>query len=146
MARWNPLGEMQVEMQRLHDEMNRLFGRYGNGLRGNGRNMYPPLNLWEDEGNYYVEAELPGFKMDDLEIYVTQENQLSIKGQRQRPEVEKATWHRQERGYGSFARLLELPGSVDNERVTAEFSSGVLTVTLPKREAAKARRIEVKSK
>ncbi|MHB0956007.1 MAG: Hsp20/alpha crystallin family protein [Pirellulaceae bacterium] len=146
LTRWQPMMEMQAEMQRLHDEMNRVFGRFGNGSRGVGRTAYPPLNLWEDEGNYYVEAELPGSNLDSLEIYVTHDRQLHIKGERQQPqaESERATWHRQERGYGSFQRLMELPGSVDSEKVTAEFSDGVLTLTLPKLEEAKARRIEVK--
>jgi HSP20 family protein len=146
LTRWQPFAEMQAEMQRLHDEMDRLFGRFGNGVRGSRRNAYPPLNLWEDDDSLYVEAELPGFQMDDLAIYVTGDNQLSIKGERKQPEVGKATWHRQERGYGSFTRLLELPVAVDNDKVSAEFAAGVLTITLPKMETAQARRIEVKGK
>ena len=77
-------------------------------------------------------------------MYVTGENQLSIKGTRQQPELKKGAWHRQERGYGSFSRLMELPGAVDSDQVSAEFKNGVLTITLPKKEAAKPRRIEVK--
>jgi HSP20 family protein len=131
-------------MDRLHDEMNRLFGRYSNGGREFSPGGYPPLNLWEDEDNLYVEAELPGFNLDDLEMYVTGENQLSIKGARKPPMKEKGTWHRQERGYGAFSRLMELPGAVNSEQVSAEFKNGVLTITLPKKEEAKPRRIEVK--
>ena len=93
---------------------------------------------------HLVEAELPGFNLDELEMYVTGENQLSIKGERKRPDPGKGTWHRQERGYGSFSRLIELPGPVDSSSVSAEFKDGVLTITLPKREEAKPRRIEVK--
>jgi HSP20 family protein len=136
---------MRTEMNRLHDEMNRLFGRYSNGFREFSPVGYPPMNLWEDENNLYVEAELPGFGLDDLEMYVTGENQLSIKGERKQPELGKGTWHRQERGYGAFSRLMELPGAVDNEKVSAEFKNGVLTITLPKKEEAKPRRIEVKA-
>jgi HSP20 family protein len=135
---------MRAEMNRLHDEMNRLFGRVGNGVR-RLQNVYPPLNLWEDESNLYVEAELPGFHLDDLEMYVTVENQLSVKGERRQPEVKDGTWHRQERGYGSFSRVIELPSAVESDRVTAEFKDGVLTVTLPKKEEAKPRRIEVRA-
>jgi HSP20 family protein len=131
-------------MNRLHDEMNRLFGRYTDGARGFARSVYPPLNLWEDEGNFYVEAELPGFNSENLEMYVTSDNQLSIKGERTQPKLENGTWHRQERGYGSFARLMDLPGAVDGNRVSAEFKDGVLTITLPKKEETKPRRIEVK--
>jgi HSP20 family protein len=132
-------------MNRLHDEMNRLFGRYSNGVREFSAGGYPPLNLWEDEDNLYVEAELPGFQLDDLEMYVTGDNQLSVKGQRKQPELGKGTWHRQERGYGAFSRLIELPGAVESEKVSAEFRNGVLTITLPKRAETKPRRIEVKA-
>jgi HSP20 family protein len=132
-------------MNRLHEEMNRLFGRYANGSREFAHSNYPPLNLWEDDNNLYVEAELPGFQLDDLEMYVTGENQLSIKGRRKQPELENGAWHRQERGYGAFSRLMELPGAVDSEKVSAEFQNGVLTITLPKKEEAKPRRIEVKA-
>lgn len=111
---------------------------------GSAPASYPPLNLREDESNLYVEAEFPGFNLDDLEMYVTGGNQLSIKGERKQPELEQGTWHRQERGYGSFSRLMELPGPVDGDRVSAEFRHGVLTITLPKKEEAKPRRIEVK--
>jgi HSP20 family protein len=134
---------MWSEMNRLQEEMDRLFGR-GNGVRRFGRWAYPPLDLWEDDNSLYVEAELPGFELSELDITVAGENQLSIKGERKQPEVEGATWHRQERGYGSFNRMIELPEHVDADKVSAEFKHGVLTVTMPKKEEAKARRIEVK--
>jgi HSP20 family protein len=130
-------------MNRLHNEMNRLFGRYANGARELAGG-YPPLNVWEDEGHLYVEAELPGFELDDLEMFVTGENQLSMKGERKRPEMENGTWHRQERGYGSFSRIMDLPTTVDADKVSAGFKNGVLTVTLPKMEAAKPKKIQVK--
>jgi HSP20 family protein len=107
--------------------------------------VYPPLNLWEDDNNLYVEAELPELELTDLEIFVNGDNQLSIKGERKQPERENGTWHRQERGHGSFSRAGELPQYVDSDKVTAEFKHGVLTITLPKRKEAKARRIEVKA-
>lgn len=140
LTRWQPWSEMN----RLQEEMNRVFDRWGNGSRTFAERVYPPLNLWEDENTLYVEAELPGFELNELEIYVTGENQLSLKGQRKQPELENGAWHRQERGYGSFSRTIELPSQVDNEKVSAEFKNGVLTVSLPKREEVKPRRIEVK--
>ncbi len=145
LTRWQPLGDVRNEMNRLHEEMNRLFGRYGNGGREFARNAYPPLNLWEDENNLYFEAELPGFQLADLEIYVNGDNQLSIKGERKPPEMQQGTWHRQERGYGAFSRLMELPNAVNSEKVSANFKNGVLTITLPKRDEVKPRKIEVKA-
>ena len=145
LTRWQPFTDVRSEMGRLHDEMNRLFGRYTNGVRELSPSGYPPLNLWEDEDNLYVEAELPGFSLDDLEMYVNGDSQLSIKGERKQPELGKGTWHRQERGYGSFSRLMDLPSPVNSGGVTAGFKHGVLTITLPKREEVKPRRIEVKA-
>ena len=101
--------------------------------------------LWEDDNNLYVEAELPELELSDLEIFVNGDNQLSIKGERKQPERENGMWHRRERGHGSFSRMGELPQYVDSDKVTAEFKHGVLTITLPKRKEAKARRIEVKA-
>jgi HSP20 family protein len=132
-------------MNRLQDEMNRVFDRWGTGRTGAGRGVFPALNLWEDEQSIYVEAELPGLALDDVEIYVTGNNQLNVTGERKEPSHDKGTWHRQERGHGKFSRTIELPHDVDAEKVTAEFKHGVLTITLPKREEVKPRRIEVKA-
>ena len=138
-TRWEPWSELNL----LSREMDRLFHRGGNenaSLSGIGN--FPALNIWEDDQNLYAEAELPGFSVDDLEIYVTG-NQLTLKGQRRPPELETAMWHRRERGYGTFSRVVELPGDIDGDSVAAEFKLGVLRITLPKSEKLKPRRIEV---
>ncbi|MEN6492958.1 MAG: Hsp20/alpha crystallin family protein [Thermoguttaceae bacterium] len=148
-TRWEPFGDLLSEMDRLRNEMNRLFGRVGFGdgrrLPGLTEAVYPPMNLWEDESNLYVECELPGMDLNDLEIYVNAGNQLSIKGERKQPLVEKGTWHRQDCGSGKFARVFDLPSEVNADQVHAEFKDGVLTITMPKSEAVKPRRIEVKA-
>jgi len=141
-----PWWDTGSEMGRLHEEMNRLFDRWGaTGTRRNGRVEYPALNLWEDDESLFVEAELPGFDLDSLEIFVNGDNQLSLKGERKPPVVENGTWHRQERGHGAFQRMIALPHYVDSGKVTAQLVNGVLTIALPKREEAKPRRIEVKA-
>ena len=141
-TRWQPLSEIS----QLRNEMDRLFGRFGVAANGQQRRSYPALNMWEDDDNLMVEAELPGFEMDELEMYVTGGNQLSIKGERKQPEMGEGTWHRQERGFGTFSRLVELPHQVDADKVSADFENGVLRITLPKAEDAKPRRITVKAK
>lgn len=138
-TRWQSLSEMN----RLRDEMDRVFGRYGNGP--SRPTVFPPLNMWEDEDHLYVEAELPGFELDDLEIYVTGESQLSISGERKQVEHNAGAWHRQERAFGKFRRTFELPSEVNIDSVSATLTNGVLTLTLPKREEVKPRRIEVKA-
>lgn len=145
-TRWQPFTELRAEMNRLRDEMDRLFGRWG----GTGRLLfsattYPPMNVWEDDDRLYVEAELPGLELKDLEIFVNAGNQLTVKGNRQEPVLEQGAWHRRERGFGSFARTLELPSHVDADKVEAQFKCGVLTVVLPKAAEARPRRIEVRA-
>jgi HSP20 family protein len=131
-------------MKRLQEEMDLWLRRAESaGPRRFTQAVYPPLNLWEDDDNLYVETELPDLELSDLEIFVNRGNQLSIKGDRKQPEQEKGMWHLQERGHGSFSRVGELPQYVDSDKVTAEFKHGVLTMTLPKRKEAEARRIEV---
>ncbi|NLS91475.1 MAG: Hsp20/alpha crystallin family protein [Planctomycetaceae bacterium] len=145
-TRWQPFNDVWSEMNRLHEEMNRVFDRCGYRDRLSGMaSAYPALDLWQDQDNLYVEAELPGMKLEDLEIYVTGDNQLSVKGSRRVPEQEKATWHRRERTYGEFTRVVSLPFPVNAGKVRASLKHGVLTITLPKVEATKPRRIEVKA-
>jgi len=142
-TRWQP----QTEISQLRNEMERLFGRFGAGSNGHSQaSSFPALNMWEDDDVLTVEAELPGFELDNLEMYVTGGNQLSLKGERSQCEMGDGTWHRQERSFGKFSRLIELPHAVDSDKVEAEFSHGVLRVTLPKAEEAKPRRISVKVK
>lgn len=151
LTRWRPMEEMLTNVGQLQDEMSRLLNRWGfergdrNGTRMFSPATYPALNLWEDGDNLYIEAELPGFEMKDLEMYVTGQNQLSLRGRRNQPQSNSGTCHRQERGYGEFNRMIELPCAVSADKVTAHFKHGVLCVTLPKHEGAKPRRIEVKA-
>jgi HSP20 family protein len=132
-------------MQQLQSEMNRLFDRWGDGGRGHTfATSYPAVNVWEDGENVLVEAELPGLDPKDLEIHVTGGNQLTLKGERKEAIPEKRVVHRQERGFGTFVRVLTLPFPVNADKVDARFENGVLLVKLPKHEAAKPRKINVK--
>jgi HSP20 family protein len=133
-------------MQQLQTEMNRLLDRWGDGGRGRGlAAAYPAVNVWEDTESVFVEAELPGLDPKELEIHVTGGNQLTLKGERKQNIPQKGVVHRQERGFGSFVRVLTLPFQVNSDRVDAHFENGVLLVKLAKHEAAKARKITVKA-
>ena len=132
-----------AQMNRLRDELDRVFGI--DSASWNRPGAYPPVNVWEDEHHFYLEAELPGMTTDDLEIYVHEGDQLSIKGKRKATEIEGATLRRRERGHGEFNRTFKLDSDVNVEGVTASFEHGVLTVTLPKSEAVKPRKIEIKA-
>lgn len=145
LTRWQPFQEVWSEMNRMHDEMNKVFGRSGNGVRRGFAAGYPALNVWEDEQQFRVTAELPGLSLEDLEILVQGDSELTIQGERKAPESDSGIWHRRERGFGKFTRSLHLPSNVDAEKVEASLKHGVLEIVLPKREEAKPRRIEVKT-
>ena len=144
-TRW-PAGEWQNEMSRLQSELNRLWGRNGNsnGVSASTRS-YPPMNMWEDGDQFTVEAEIPGMDLDDIEIYVDAGDQLTVKGERKSPVANSGTWYRQERGFGNFKRTVTLPANVDSERVEAVLKNGVLTISLPKPEEVKPRKIKIKA-
>lgn len=104
---------------------------------------FPSLNAWEDVHNIYVEAELPGFRIEDLDITM-KGNELTISGTRAESAPEGATFYRRERPSGSFLRSIRVATDIDWSHASATLTNGVLTVTLPKSEAAKPRKIEVK--
>ncbi len=145
-SRWAPFNSPVFgQLQQLHNEVNRLFERWGEPSRQTfGAVEFPPLNLWEEDDALCLEAELPGLDLKDVEIYVTGHDTLTIKGERKPPTPEKSVKHRQERPFGAFTRTVTLPMDVDAAKVEAHLDNGVLTVRLPKSETAKPRRIEVK--
>lgn len=150
-TRWQPFTDpwgtdLWGKMNRFRNEMDRLFESFGycDGPWPALAAAYPAVNVWEDADRVYAEAELPGMELSDLEIYVTGGNQLTIKGERKQPPTDKAYWHRQERGFGTFTRVITLPVDVDCDKVEARFHNGVLSITMPKSEAAKPRKITVK--
>jgi len=147
-TRWQRLEDTFSEMHRLQREMRSFFGRKSLNDSDRCRRIAPScpaMNVWQDEDNLYVEAELPGLDLDAVEIFVTGDNLLSIKGKREMPTIENGTWHRQERGFRRFDRSIELPHDVEADKVEASLHNGVLTITLPKLEAVKPRRITVKA-
>lgn len=146
LTRWRPFHDLNSELNWMRQEMDRLFGqrdsREGLSFSPTG---FPPINVWEESDTLFVEAELPGMELQDLEISLTRGNELTVKGERKPLVTESGVCHRCERGYGSFTRVIELPYFVDAEGVDAMLKHGVLTIKLPKSEAAKPRRIELKS-
>ncbi len=129
-------------LNQLRREMDQLFRDYAED--GPAYEFpYPAVNVWEDDANLYAEAELPGFKIDDVEIHV-RGSELSISGERKAQESRGATWHRRERGFGKFHRTLELPVEIEADKVQATLKNGILAVTLPKAAEARPRKIEVK--
>lgn len=133
------------ELERMRRDMARLFDQAtGRSVRAATAGVYPLVNVTEDIDTYFVRAELPGLKAEDLNIAVTGNN-LTISGERKIPsEGDNVRYHRREREAGSFNRIIALPRDVDADNVEAVLVDGVLTVTIPKAEVAKPKQITVK--
>jgi HSP20 family protein len=118
--------------------LNRFFGSAGDGVR-----LAPfGVDVREDADHIYVEAELPGFRKDDVDI--TLENQtLTISAERKEEKEKKGDLLLHERRYSQFLRSFTLPPTVDERTVDAKLNEGVLTVTLNKREETKPKKIAV---
>src|SRR5918993_2484406 len=135
------------DLRSLQEEVNRLFSTNltrGFGEEGIGRGAWnPSVDIYENKDQIVLEAELPGMNRDDFELTV-ENNVITLRGERQfEKKDETDNYHRVERSYGSFTRSFTLPQTVSAEGATAEYTNGVLRVTLPKREETKARRIQV---
>ena len=142
--RRNPFNFFMNEANQLQEDFQRLFGRLA-PFAAPAAGSVPLVNLWEDENAIFAEADLPGLDPATLDVFVTEGNQLSVQGERKAPEVKGAAWVRQERPFGRFTRVIGLPSLVDADKVAATYDAGVLRLTLPKSEAAKPRKITVKS-
>jgi HSP20 family protein len=108
-------------------------------------NVFPPINVTQDDDRFYLRAELPGVVASELSISAMR-NRLSISGKREiGKEHERVSYHRKERPEGTFNRTLTLPSAIDAERIEARYADGILTLTLPKAEETKPRQIVVKT-
>ncbi len=120
----------------LQDELDSLF-------ESPLRSWAPALDVHEDKDSFIVRTELPGLKREDIEVSL-HDGALIISGERKvETRQEGVEVHRQERYYGKFQRALTLPEPVAADKIKAEYKDGVLTVTLPKTEAAKPKIIDV---
>ncbi len=123
------LSELTNRLDWLRDEMEPSF--------------YPPINAWEEGDAIKVEVEIPGVKLEEVEVSFDN-GELTLKGEKKFEGNDSATLHRRERLYGTFTRTLRLPWEVMADKISAELKDGVLTVTLPKAEAAKPRKVAIK--
>jgi len=140
----SPFAEMEQVMDTFfrdpfslftHPLMTRSLGR--------GMELAPSVDIYEDDGEVVVKAEVPGVKKDDLEITIT-ENSLTISGEKkQEDKVEKKDYHRIERRYGSFSRSFRLPEDVNGNKAKASFKDGVLEIRIPRSKEAKKKKIAI---
>ena len=136
---WRPAGDLFTEAQRLFSPWWRVLQ-----TTWRGSSNFPPVVITSTDEALVVRAEIPGVKLEDLEVNLTGDT-LTIKGERRPDEtIPEASYHRRERLTGHFARSVTLPERVDPDRVSATYTNGILRVVMPKVPEARSRRIEVK--
>jgi len=141
MMRYNPFNvegeDFPAGLKVFQDSLSRLFSEPAS------RPWSPAVDIYETENDLVLKADIP--EVDPKHVAIQMENgTLTLKGERKFEEQENGKgFHRIERGYGSFVRAFSLPDTVDAEKVKADYKSGVLTVTLPKKEVAKPRTVNV---
>jgi len=150
-SRWNPLAEFDA----LRREIDRVFQGYSPSgwsrpysafLPGSAARSYPLVNVTEKPEEYVVEALAPGLDPDSLDVTV-KANTLTISGEKKALEgVEPEQYHRNERATGKFVRTLTLGAEIDEKKVVARYTNGLLVVTLPRAESAKPKRVAVSVK
>ena len=141
----NPWDVMR-EQATMQDLMNRVLGNvFERGSEDvTSRGWMPPVDIYENTAReIIVKAELPGLRREDIDLTV-ENTTLTIRGERRRDDsIPNDRYHRVERQYGPFSRSFTLPNTIDSSRVRADYRDGVLTVTLPLREEARPRQIQV---
>lgn len=137
---WDPI----LGLRYMQREIERLTGVNIFGERGIGGGSYPPVNVYNGPDEIIVECELAGVKKEDLDIAITGDT-LQIKGVKHGPpDEDKLRFQRKERGEGEFNKTIVLPDKIDAAGIDARLADGILTVRLPKSEAAKPKKVQVK--
>ena len=144
--RWTPYTDLGT----LRSRMNHLFEDFYRDYSGEEREstrelvFHPPVDIKENQETLTVSMEIPGVKKDDISIELN-DNVLTIKGSRRFEKEEKGeTYHRVERSYGTFTRSFSLSSKVNADKINASCGDGILTLTLPKAEEAKPKKIAIK--
>lgn len=124
------------------ENMFREFDRtQSSSVFGGGMNL-PVCDVHETDKDYVLEFDLPGVKKDEINIEVVG-NQIVVSGERRQEKKEEGKQHRMERRYGSFQRVFTLTDEIDADAIEANYHEGVLTLTVPKSEEAKPRKIRI---
>jgi HSP20 family protein len=137
----DPMGSLLA----LQSELERFLRNPGFSLGLSGSGAYPPINIFEDAGELVIIAEVPG--LDPAAVQVSgQGRTLTISSERRPVETGgSAAYHRRERAFGQFSRPIQMPDGLDLAKASATYEAGLLTIRLPKSEAAKPRQINVQS-
>ncbi|WP_285730786.1 Hsp20/alpha crystallin family protein [Nocardiopsis sp. ATB16-24] len=136
-AQWGPFSEFEE----LYERMGKLLGS-AMGETSQGDAWVPLADVMETEDSYKVEVEVPGMSKDDIDLQMS-DNELVITGETGEAQESGERTHRRTRRYGRFEYRTILPGDIDGERVSASLDKGILSITVPKSDRGKARRISI---
>ena len=144
---FRPLQDVPASLGNLQEEMNRLLDRVWHGGLStgpfDGQECAPPIDLYEYEDRYVGFLEVPGVDASTVNVSYL-EHSLTISGEKSAPgDTDDARRIRRERRFGTFSRVIELPGDIDADRVSATCRAGVLEVTIPKTESSRAKSIKI---
>ncbi|MER3446704.1 MAG: molecular chaperone [Candidatus Dadabacteria bacterium] len=152
LTRWDPwseFGSLQAwnpwrDFSSLQERINRVFDETLRGLYPSEIGMWTPaVDIHENDDSYIVKADLPGINKDDIQIDL-KDSTLTIRGEKRFEEkVSRDDYLRIERAYGTFVRSFTLPQSVDADKIQAKYKDGVLELTIPKKEEAKPKQIQI---
>lgn len=141
LIRWSPSGSRNP-----FEEVEKMLEEFSPSLRSqqsSSQSFAPAVDVYEEEGSIIIEAPLAGVNPEDVEITLEQ-GALSIQGESTKQhEVDDEDYYRKEVRSGSFFRQIPLPAQVNEEEISAEFDDGVLTITCPKEEKEKGKKIQV---
>jgi HSP20 family protein len=133
--------DMGTDLQRLQREMNRLFS----GFSQSSSHDFPAVNVWVDEHDAVVTAELPGIDPGKIDVSVVGDV-LTLSGSCDKEILQEGeNYHRQERHTGYFTRTMQMPFRIDAGRIEARYEKGILRITLPRSEEDKPKKIAIKS-
>ena len=137
LVKWNPVGALLNHGSLLDDFFNPDLPLHSRGFD-------PVIDVKETEKNFLINAELPGLSKDDFKLTV-ENNSLTLEGEKKVETEENGdNAHRSERSYGAFKRIFRLTDSVDSKKIAADYTNGILSITVTKTEKAKPKQIEVK--
>jgi len=150
LVKFNPVRDLLNVEREFNRMFNTLGSRFGITHKGDIDEEYdnavwmPLTDISEDNDNFYLKADLPGIKKEDVKISYT-DGTISIGGQRsQEKETKEKKFHRIERSYGKYYRSFNVPTEIKEDKINAEFKDGQLTITIPKADEVKPKEIDIK--
>jgi HSP20 family protein len=141
-TRWDPFRDV-VALQNRMNSLFQDFSRNGENELVTAAGFVPPVDIYEDEHKLVLKVEIPGMRLEDLDVRM-ENNTLTIKGERSfQSEGKEENFHRVERRYGSFYRAFTVPNTINPESIKAEYDAGILRVELQKKPESKPKQIKV---